>query len=142
MLVTEILKAKGDEVFTCAPDISLQEAARELQARKVGALLVLEKDRVVGIFSERDVVRAVADDGAPALERPVRTYMTKKVLVALPTETVDELMGRMTDRRVRHLPVMREEKLCGIVSIGDLVKSRIAETVLEAETLKHYIVHG
>ncbi|NEX92430.1 CBS domain-containing protein [Caulobacter sp. 17J65-9] len=142
MLVTEILKAKGDAVFTCAPDISLQDAARELQARKVGALVVLEKGRVVGIFSERDVVRAVADDGPPALERPVRTYMTKKVVVALPTETVDELMGRMTDRRVRHLPVMREEKLSGIVSIGDLVKSRIAETVLEAETLKHYIVHG
>lgn len=142
MLVTEILKEKGDQVFTCAPDTAVADAARELQARKVGAMVVVEGERVVGIVSERDVVRAVAEDGAAALERPVRAYMTAKVVIALPTETVDELMGRMTDRRVRHLPVMRDGKLCGIVSIGDLVKSRIAETVLEAETLKHYIVHG
>lgn len=142
MLVTEILKAKGDEVFTCAPELALAEAARRLQARRVGAMVVVAGDRVVGIFSERDLVRAVAEDGAAALERPVSAYMTGQVVVALPTETVDELMGRMTDRRVRHLPVMRDERLCGIVSIGDLVKSRIAETVLEAETLKHYIVHG
>ena len=142
MLVTEILKGKGDQVFTCAPDITLTEATRLLQVRKVGAMVVVEAERVVGIFSERDVVRAVAEDGGAALDRPVRTYMTADVVVALPTETVDELMGRMTDRRVRHLPVMREGRLSGIVSIGDLVKSRIAETVLEAETLKHYIVHG
>ena len=142
MLVTEILKAKGDQVFTCAPEITVREAARELQARRVGALVVVEADRVVGIFSERDMVRAVAEDGGQALERPVSAYMTSQVVIALPTEPVEELMGRMTDRRVRHLPVMRDERLCGIVSIGDLVKSRIAETVLEAETLKHYIVHG
>jgi CBS domain-containing protein len=97
---------------------------------------------VVGIVSERDLVRAIAEAGAGALERPVSTCMTRDVVFAEPTEAVDALMARMTDRRFRHLPVCRNKALVGIVSIGDLVKAKIAETEAEAEGLKAYIAHG
>lgn len=142
MLVAEILKSKGEAVHSIAPDETLAAAARSLDQKKVGALVVCEGDRVIGILSERDLVRAVARDGAAALERPVRAHMTGDVVFAAPTETVDELMGRMTDRRIRHLPVLREQRLSGIVSIGDVVKCKIAETTFEAESMKAYIVSG
>lgn len=143
MLVTQILKDKGAQVFTCSPKTTTAEAATQLTKKKVGAVVVLEADKVVGIFSERDLVRAVAKDGAGALEQPVERYMTADVVYARPQETVDELMERMTDRRIRHLPVCDDDgKLVGIVSIGDVVKTRIAETVYEAETLRAYIVSG
>lgn len=142
MLVTEILKSKGDAVFAIAPDTTLGEACRELDTRRVGALIVCADDRVVGVLSERDVVRAVARDGQAALERPTETYMTREVVFAQPSETVDMLMERMTDRRVRHLPVLREAQLCGVVSIGDVVKCQIAEAAQEAESLRTYIAAG
>ena len=142
MLVAQILKDKGDQVFTCEPKDTLQEAARSLHEHRVGAVVVCEGDRVAGILSERDIVRAVARDGPVALERPVSEYMTSDVQFARPAEAVDSLMERMTDRRIRHLPVLHESRLTGIVSIGDVVKCKIAETVEEAETLKQYIVHG
>ena len=142
MLVAQILKDKGDQVFTCAPQDSLADAARALNDRAVGAVVVLDGEGVAGILSERDVVRAVAADGPDALTRRVADYMTADVIFASPSESVDELLGRMTDRRIRHLPVVHEARLTGIVSIGDLVKSKIAETVHEAETLKAYIVAG
>ena len=105
-------------------------------------MVVCEGDRVAGILSERDIVGAIAADGAAALDQPVSRYMTADVLFAKPAETVDALMERMTDRRIRHLPVLTETRLSGIVSIGDVVKCKIAETVQEAETLKAYIVSG
>ncbi len=142
MLVAQILKDKGDQVFTCAPADTVAEAARALHERRVGAMVVCEGDRVVGILSERDIVSGVARDGHAALDRPVSTYMTADVVFAKPSEAVDALMGRMTDRRIRHLPVLNEERLSGIVSIGDVVKCKIAETEQEAETLKAYIVSG
>ena len=140
MLVSQILKEKGDLVFTAAPSDSVAAVAALLVARKVGAMVVLdERHEVAGIVSERDIVRVVAEMGADGLGQPISACMTKDVLFALPNETVDELMGRMTDRRVRHLPVLRDGRLVGIVSIGDLVKRKIEETVAEAETLKAYI---
>ncbi len=142
MLVTQILKDKGAQVFSCPPDTSTAKAALLLAEKRVGAIVVLEGSSVAGIFSERDLVRAIAKDGAAALEQPVQRYMTADVIFARPQETVDELMGRMTDRRIRHLPVVEEEVLIGIISIGDVVKTKIAETVYEAETLKAYIVNG
>lgn len=142
MLVAEILKSKGEAVHSIAPQETLAAAAQSLDRQSVGALVVCEGDRVIGILSERDLVRAVARDGAAALERPVREHMTADVVFAAPTETVDELMGRMTDRRIRHLPVLREQRLSGIVSIGDVVKCKIAETTFEAESMKAYIVSG
>jgi CBS domain-containing protein len=139
MLVSQILRSKGDTVFTTRPTETVAEVAALLHARGVGALVVLDSDRVVGIVSERDIVRAVAEQGQAALSRPVSDFMTANVLFAEPGETVDGLLGRMTDRRIRHLPVCRNERLVGIVSIGDLVKSKISEVEAEADGLKAYI---
>jgi len=139
MLVSQILRTKGDSVFTTRPTERLAAVAELLCARNVGALVVMDAERVVGIVSERDVVRAVAGDGPTALERPVSDYMTADVLFAEPGETVDSLLGRMTDRRIRHLPICKADRLVGIVSIGDLVKSKISEVEAEADGLKAYI---
>ena len=140
MLVSQILKDKGDMVFTASPSDSVAAVAALLQSRRVGAMVVLDENHdVAGIVSERDIVRVVAERGAEGLSQPISACMTRDVVFAEPQETVDELMSRMTDRRIRHLPVCREGRLIGIVSIGDLVKSKIAETVAEAETLKAYI---
>jgi CBS domain-containing protein len=140
MLVSQILKDKGDMVFTASPSDSVAAVAALLQARRVGAMVVLNDARdVAGIVSERDIVRIVAERGADGLDRPISECMTREVVFAEPQETVDSLLGRMTDRRIRHLPVCRDGRLVGIVSIGDLVKSKIAETVAESEQLKAYI---
>ena len=140
MLVSQILKEKGDMVFTASPSETVAAAAALLHARRVGAMVVLDEgEEVVGIVSERDIVRVVAEKGAEALTLKVADCMTRDVVFASPQETVDSLLGRMTDRRIRHLPVLKDGRLIGIISIGDLVKSKIAETVAEAETLKAYI---
>jgi CBS domain-containing protein len=142
MLVSQILKRKGDLVFTTSPTETIAAVAGLLHQRGVGALVVLESGHVAGIVSERDIVRAVAERGAGALEAPVSSCMTKDVLFAEPDETVDSLLGRMTDRRIRHLPVCKKDRLVGLVSIGDLVKSKISEVEAEAEGLKSYIAAG
>jgi CBS domain-containing protein len=139
MLVSQILRTKGDLVFTASPTETVAAVASQMLSRRVGALVVLDAERVVGIVSERDVVRAVAENGAGALTRPVSSCMTRDVLFAEPGETVDSLLGRMTDRRIRHLPVCHKERLVGLVSIGDLVKSKISEVEAEADGLKAYI---
>jgi CBS domain-containing protein len=139
VLVSQILKTKGDLVFTVAPTETVSAVAGLLHARRVGALVVLEAEQVVGIVSERDVTRAVASDGPGALSTPVARYMTKDVQFAEPGETVDALLGRMTDRRIRHLPVCKDKRLVGLVSIGDLVKAKISEVEAEADGLKAYI---
>ena len=142
-LVSQILKHKGDLVFTVLPHETVAAAAALLHSRRVGAMVVVDQqDKVVGILSERDLVRVVAEEGAPGLNRPISSCMTKDVIFAEPTETVQSLLERMTDRRIRHLPVMKEGRLSGLVSIGDLVKSKIAETEAEAENLKAYISAG
>jgi CBS domain-containing protein len=139
MLVSQILRTKGDTVFTVRPAETVAAVADLLHSRGVGALVVLDAERVVGIVSERDIVRAVAVEGASCLKRPVSDFMTVNVLFAEPGETVDSLLGRMTDRRIRHLPVCQKERLVGIVSIGDLVKWKISEVEAEADGLKAYI---
>lgn len=142
MLVAEILKGKGDAVYVIGPELGLSEACAELHRRRVGALIVCDFDKVVGVLSERDVVRAVARDGAEALTHPVKSYMTTEVVFAAPGETVEILMGRMTDRRIRHLPVLRDGVLAGVVSIGDVVKLQIEAATREAESLRTYIAAG
>ena len=142
MLVAEILKDKGDAVFSIRPDMRLAEACGELDRLRVGALIVCDADRVVGVLSERDVVRAIAQGGAGALEKSVSDYMTADVVFAEPAETVGILMERMTDRRIRHLPVLRDARLAGVISIGDVVKCQIAEATHEAESLRTYIAAG
>ena len=142
MLVSQVLKSKGEAVFTASPHETLQGAATMLHARRVGAMVVTEGDRVVGILSERDVVRAVSEHGGAALSRPISDIMSRDVIFAEPKESLDLLLERMTDRRIRHLPVCVDGRLVGIVSIGDLVKAKIAETEAEAQTLKAYIAAG
>ena len=143
MLVSQVLTVKGDMVFTAAPQDTLASIAAILHVRRVGAMVVTEGDRVViGIISERDIVRVVAEHGGEGLKLTVAECMTKDVIFADPSERVDVLLERMTDRRIRHLPVCTNRRLIGIVSIGDLVKSKIAETVAEAEELRAYISAG
>ena len=143
MLVSQILKLKGSAVYTCSPLETVAAAAAVLHSRRVGALVVMdEHDHVVGMLSERDVVRVIAQQGHMGLQAPVSSCMTRGVIYANPAETVADLMSRMTDRRIRHLPVCKGEQLLGIVSIGDLVKTKIAETEAEAEELKAYIAHA
>jgi CBS domain-containing protein len=139
MLVSQILRSKGDSVFTISPSESVAAVAALLHSRRVGALVVLDGERVAGIVSERDIVRAVSEAGSACLGHAVSDYMTRDVLFAQPGETVDSLLSRMTDRRIRHLPVCQKERLVGIVSIGDLVKSKISEVEAEADGLKAYI---
>ena len=136
MLVSQILRSKGDTVFTVGPSETVAAVTALLHSRRVGALVVLEAEEVVGIVSERDIVRAVAAGG---LEKPISTCMTADVLFADPGETVDSLLSRMTDRRIRHIPVVHEGRLHGIVSIGDVVKQRLDELQTERDSLVGYL---
>ena len=143
MYLSQILKDKGDNVFTASPTESVSGAAALMHSRRVGAMVLVDQDgAVIGILSERDIVRVVAEQGAAGLTQPISSCMTRGVLFAAPSEPVHTLLERMTDRRVRHLPVINQGRLAGIVSIGDLVKSKIAESEAEAENLKAYIAAG
>ena len=143
MRVSQVLKGKGDMVFTASPNETIGAVAALMHARRVGAMVVVDENRsVIGIVSERDIVRIVAESGGENLGQPVSGCMTRDVIFAAPNETVDSLLERMTDRRIRHLPVCEDGRLLGIISIGDLVKIKIAETEAEAEELRAYISAG
>ncbi len=143
MQVRHILERKGDDVVTTRPETTLEEAARLLKSHRIGALVVTEgNDRVLGIVSERDIVNALAEHGAVCGKRPVSEVMTEELAVCTPEDTTDTLMEVMTRQRVRHLPVMENGRLAGIVSIGDVVKSRMEEIAFEAEQMKMYIATG
>lgn len=142
MLVSQILKDKGDLVFTAGPGETVGAVAALLHSRRVGAMIVVDGESVVGIVSERDIVRMVAEGGGGALSQSIDVCMTRDVVYATPAETVDSLLARMTDRRIRHLPVLRDGRLAGIISIGDLVKHKISEIEAEADGLKAYIAAG
>jgi CBS domain-containing protein len=140
MLIAHVIREKGSAVHTLRADATLEQAAKELLQRKVGALVVLDQNaNILGVFSERDLVREVAKRGAEALESTVSEAMSRDVVTAHSQETVDECLARMTDRRVRHLPVVEEVRLVGIVSIGDLVKHRIAVAEAESAAMQAYI---
>ena len=140
MLVSQILKEKGRTVVAVAAVASLAEAAHTLTRNRIGAVLVLDDDgRCAGILSERDLVRAISWEGGNALGRTVASVMTSPVATCEENDTVEELMERMTHGRFRHLPVVKHERVVGIISIGDVVKTRIEETVREAQALKEYI---
>jgi CBS domain-containing protein len=141
MQVKNILRIKGREVVTIGSDATLSEAARLLARKRIGALVVRDRDGVLaGILSERDIVHAVAETSVAALAQTVSMHMSHAITSCSETDTIDDLMEVMTRRRFRHVPVIDDdEKLIGIVSIGDIVKSRIEETVREAATLREYI---
>ena len=140
MLIAQVIRDKGPVVHTLAASATLEDAAHELDAKKVGALVILDAEgAIIGVFSERDLVRELARRGAKALADDVGSAMSREVITAQADETIDECLSRMTDRRVRHLPVVQEVRLIGIVSIGDLVKQRIAAAEAESAAMQAYI---
>lgn len=140
MTVKAILDAKGRDVVSIASERTLREAAELLAERRIGAVVVLDgSGRIGGILSERDIVRAVARDGASALDMAVSVAMTAKVRTCRESHTVNEVMQIMTQGRFRHLPVEEGGSLVGIVSIGDVVKRRIEDVEREAEQIREYI---
>jgi CBS domain-containing protein len=140
MTVAAILSDKGREVVTTTAAKSVAEAAAVLARRKIGALVVIDTgERIAGILSERDIVRVIASRGAAALNEPVASIMTKTVVTCTAGETIDSVMSRMTRGRFRHLPVVANGRLDGIVSIGDVVKARIGQVEREAEEMRAYI---
>ena len=143
MTIAQILKHKGGTIMGVSPDHSLQEAAAILTDKRVGALVVIDSNgHLEGILSERDIVRLCAQVGAAAMMAKVANAMTKDVLTAAPKDKVDSALARMTDRRIRHLPVLEGEKLVGVVSIGDLVKAKIDDARQEADAMRAYIATG
>ncbi|GLW97419.1 CBS domain-containing protein [Microtetraspora sp. NBRC 16547] len=140
MLITTILRGKGTDVATVRPDATVTELLAVLAERNIGAVVVSEDGvTITGIVSERDVVRRLADRGAAVLDLPVSAIMTSEVHTCTPEANVDELRRTMTNHRVRHVPVIRDGRLAGIVSIGDVVKSTIDELETENEALVGYI---
>jgi len=140
MNVETILRAKGREVATIAPEARIGDAVRRLASEGIGALVVSADGRTVeGILSERDIVRALADRGAALLQEQVGDLMTRRVHTTTPEDSIEDLMGLMTQKRIRHLPVVRDDALCGIVSIGDVVKNRLDEIEFEASSMRNMI---
>jgi CBS domain-containing protein len=140
MTVDHILRSKGRDVVTIEPNRTLGEAARLLSERKIGAVVVSDTFRpVLGILSERDIVRAVAQNGASALDQPISTFMTEKVVTCTGHSAINELMEMMTQGKFRHVPVVEGTGLAGIVSIGDIVKHRLAEVEAETRAMRDYI---
>ncbi len=143
MRVDGVLQGKGSQVATIGPSQTLLSAAAELGKRRIGALVVVAGDgAVAGIVSERDIVAAIAREGAAVLQRTVAEVMTAEVITCSPNDTMEQLMSAMTEQHIRHLPVVSEGALVGIVSIGDVVKRRVAEIQDEATALGDYITHG
>ena len=141
MTVSVILTTKSREVVTVEPNITLKSAVALLAAKRIGALLILGVDnRVAGILSERDIVRALAERGASALYEPVSQVMTRKVSTCTESETISAIMERMTDGKFRHVPVVDQGRLVGIVSIGDVVKHRLQEMERDSAALRDYIL--
>ena len=140
MTVKSILATKGTEVFTVDPTATLGAAVGILSQRRIGALVVLgAEQRVIGILSERDVVMALAVTGAAALKQPLSQVMTRKVSTCTSDQTISTIMEQMTTGKFRHVPVVEQDRLVGIVSIGDVVKHRLMEMQRESEALRDYI---
>ena len=140
MSISSILGQKGRRVITGRSSQSLQEICELLAANKIGAVVLVDDDmRIEGILSERDIVRAVAQEGAGVLSTPASGQMSRQVITASERDTVDQVMGRMSEGRFRHMPVVRDGRLIGVVSIGDIVKRKIEQAEREAAEIRNYI---
>lgn len=137
--VSELLREKGHDVWSIGPDASVYDALVFMAEKEIGALVVLEDGVPVGLISERDYARKLILEGRSSRDTPVRDVMTRRVFGVGPGQTVEECMALMTDKRIRHLPVMNGSELIGVVSIGDLVKAIIADQQQAIEELEHYI---
>jgi CBS domain-containing protein len=139
MTVRSILDAKGHQILSVEPSAKLSAAIKLLGERKIGAVLVMSQGRMEGILSERDIVRVLGERGADVLEEPVSGVMTRKVVSCRQSDTVAALMEMMTTGKFRHLPVVEDGKVVGLISIGDIVKRRVQEYENEQEALRDYI---
>jgi CBS domain-containing protein len=140
MTVKAVLSSKGSDVSTIEPTASLASAINVLSQRRIGALVVTGAEgRIVGILSERDIVRTLAQSGAEALARPVAEVMTRNVVTCSERDTIADLMEKMTQGKFRHIPVVEQGRLAGIISIGDVVKRRVEELEHDGEALQDYI---
>lgn len=141
MRVADIIKAKGDRVVAVAPESSVGEAARVLEQEKIGAAVVRDgKDAVVGIISERDIVRSLARLGAGALDKPVSDLMSRSVVTCAPGSSTEELLEQMSASQIRHLPVLEDQALAGIVSVSDVVKSVLTQLRRQNDMLQKQVV--
>jgi CBS domain-containing protein len=140
--VGDLLQGKGRDVWSVAPDTMVYEALALMAEKRIGAVVVMKEARLVGILSERDYARQVVLKGKTSRETPVHEIMTSRVVYVRPQQSVEDCMALMTDKRVRHLPVIEQEKLIGIVSIGDVVKAVISEKQFIIEQLENYIQRG
>jgi CBS domain-containing protein len=139
MTVRAILDSKGHQIQSVQPDAKLSAAIKLLSEKKIGAVLVMERGRIEGILSERDIVRVLGERGAAVLEEPVSAVMTRKVISCKPSDTVGAIMEMMTSGKFRHLPVIDDSRVVGLISIGDIVKWRVREYESEQEALRDYI---
>lgn len=139
MQVANILKVKGDDVISVAPDTNIVEVAKILKSKRIGAILVMEGGSIAGIISERDIARGLPDYGEKILNMPVSDLMTKTVTTCSSDASIDEIMEMMTKNRIRHLPVVDDGKLVGFISVGDVVKNRVEELVAEEDQLRSYV---
>ncbi len=142
MFIGQILKTKGRSVVAASPNDTIHEIALRLASKKIGAIIVLEGGNVAGIISERDVIRLIAEHGANALTMPVRDGMTRDVISCTRECTIDQIMETMTKGRFRHIPVIEDGTLVGIISIGDVVKYHTAEVELEVSAMRGYLATG
>ncbi len=139
MTVRAILDTKGHNILSVEPDAKLAAAVKILSERRIGAVLVMSGGRIEGILSERDIVRVLGERGAAVLDEPVSAVMTRKVVSCREKDTVSSIMERMTTGKFRHLPVVEDDKVVGLISIGDIVKWRVKEFESEQEALRDYI---
>jgi CBS domain-containing protein len=137
--VRQLLEKKGHDVYSVAPDASVFDAIKTMADKGIGALLVMDGEDVIGIMSERDYARKVILKGRSSRETPVKDIMTDRVLFVEPDRTLNEAMALMTDKRIRHLPVMESDKLVGIFSVGDVIKAIISEQKFIIDQLESYI---
>jgi CBS domain-containing protein len=140
--VGDVLRAKGSAVCAAKPDETVYHALTVMAEKNIGALIVREGERVVGIFSERDYARQVELKGKASKDTPLRDVMTSRVVFVRPEQSLEECMALMTDKRIRHLPVLEEAQLAGILSIGDVVKAVISEKEFLISQLENYITSG
>ena len=137
--VQQLLESKRQGVASVTPDMTVLEALRLLAEKEIGAVLVVEGEVLVGLFSERDYARKVVLQGKASKDTPVREIMTEKVVCVRPEQTIEDCMGLMTDKRIRHLPVLQSKRVVGVISIGDVVKEMLVEKEFVIQQLESYI---
>jgi CBS domain-containing protein len=140
--VQDVMRTKGNKIYSVAPDTTVFDTLKLMAEKEIGAVLVFHEEQMVGIFSERDYARQVILKGKASKDTPVREVMTSRVAYVRPEQTVDDCMALMTDKKIRHLPVLEGGKVTGVLSIGDVVKAVISEKQFLIEQLENYISSG